>query len=92
MIEYKTIRQFAAESGYTEAGIRMKISRGEFREDEVWVRSPDNRVLISIEGFNVWVRKGQEFLKGVLTASSSPSLTKKEDVSLESGVSPLKLT
>tara|TARA_R110001606_G_scaffold118978_2_gene249829 strand:+ start:378 stop:656 length:279 start_codon:yes stop_codon:yes gene_type:complete len=92
MIEYKTIRQFASESGYSEEAIRTKISRGVFREDEVWVRSPDNRVLISIEGFNVWVKKGQEFVKEVLTASSSHSPIKEDNVDQEYGVSPLKLT
>ena len=92
MIEYKTVRQFASESGYSEEAIRTKISRGVFREDEVWVRSPDNRVLISIEGFNVWVRKGQEFLKEVLTASSSPLPTKENYADQEFGVNPLNLT
>ena len=92
MIEYKTVRQFASESGYTEEAIRTKISRGVFGENEVWVRGPDNRVLISIQGFNEWVRKGQELLKEVLTASSSVSPIKEKDVSPELGVSPLKLT
>ena len=92
MIEYKTVRQFALESGYTEEAIRTKIKRGVFGENEVWVRSPDNRVLISIEGFNLWVRKGQEFVKEVLTASSSHSPIKEDNVDQEYGVSPLKLT
>lgn len=92
MIEYKTIRQFAAESGYTEEAIRTKISRGVFGENEVWVRSPDNRVLISIKGFNEWVTKGQELLKEVQTASLSHLRIKESGVNLELGVSPLKLT
>ena len=92
MIEYKTIRQFSSESGYTEEAIRTKISRGVFRENEVWVRSPDNRILISIEGFNLWARKEQEFLGGVLTVSSSHSPIKENNVDQEYGVSPLKLT
>jgi len=92
MVNYKTIKQFSSESGYTEEAIRTKISRGVFRENEVWVRSPDNRILISIEGFNLWVRKEQEFLEGVLTVSSSTSTSKESNVDLEFGVSPLKLT
>ena len=92
MIEYKTIRQFASESGYTEEAIRTKIKRGVFGENEVWVRSPDNRVLISIEGFNEWVTKGQEFLKEVQTVSLSHLLIKESGVNPELGVSPLKLT
>ena len=92
MIEYKTVRQFASESGYTEEAIRTKISRGVFGENEVWVRGPDNRVLISIKGFNEWVTKEQEFLKGVQPASLSPLLTKEFCVGPELGVSPLTLT
>ena len=92
MIEYKTVRQFAAESGYTEEAIRTKISRGVFGENEVWVRGPDNRVLISIQGFNEWVRKGQEYIKEVLTASSSVSPIKESNADQEFGVNPLKLT
>tara|TARA_R110000751_G_scaffold233844_1_gene334715 strand:- start:66 stop:344 length:279 start_codon:yes stop_codon:yes gene_type:complete len=92
MIEYKTIRQFAAESGYTEEAIRTKIKRGVFGENEVWVRSPDSRVLISIEGFNLWVRKGQEFVASVKVVSKLVSSTKRKDVDQEFGVGPLKLT
>lgn len=92
MIEYKTIRQFAAESGYTEEAIRTKISRGVFRENEVWVRGPDNRVLISINGFNEWVRKGQEFVQQVTQASEFPSHTKVKNVENLFQAAPLHLT
>jgi len=92
MIEYKTVRQFAAESGYTEEAIRTKIKRGVFGENEVWVRGPDNRTLISIKGFNEWVINGQEFVKSVPVVSKLVSSTKGLDVDLELGVSPLTLT
>ena len=95
MIEYKTIEQFASESGYTAKAIRAKISRGVFRKDEVWVRSPDNRVLIYLEGFNEWVRKGgQVLLSEVEVVSKSALHTKKHHAKKEyaQGVSPLVLT
>ena len=94
MIEYKTIRQFAAESGYTEAAIREKIRKGVFPKDRVWLRAPDNRVLISLEGFNQWVINGQELLKEVEVVSSSPSPIKASHLKsvLKQGVSPLVLT
>ena len=38
MIEYKTVGQFATESGYSEGAIREKIRKGVFPEDEVWLR------------------------------------------------------
>ena len=92
MIEYKTVRQFAAESGYTEEAIRTKISRGVFGENEVWVRGPDNRVLISIQGFNEWVRKGQEFVQQAIQASEFPSHTKGKNVEKSFQPAPLNLT
>jgi len=92
MIEYKTVRQFAAESGYTEEAIRTKISRGVFGENEVWVRGPDNRVLISIKGFNEWVTKGQELNQQVQLAYKSPLHTKVSNVVSSFQVAPLKLT
>jgi|TARA_R110000803_G_scaffold180354_1_gene242792 hypothetical protein len=94
MVEYKTIRQFANESGYTEKAVREKIRKGIFPEDEVWLWAPDNRKLISIEGFNLWAIQGRELLKGVAVASSSPLPIKNEhsEKELKLGVSPLVLT
>jgi hypothetical protein len=53
MIMYKTIEQFAAESGYTPAAIRTKIHDGVWTEG-VWIKAPDNRILISIDAYNEW--------------------------------------
>jgi len=94
MIEYKTIGRFAAESGYTDKAIREKIRKGVFPEGEVWLRSPDNRILISIEGFNQWVIHGQEFLSQVKVAlpSALPINIYHAKNELKRGVSPLVLT
>jgi hypothetical protein len=53
MIMYKTIKQFSAESGYTPDAIRTKIKRGVWKEG-VWVKAPDNRILISVDAYNEW--------------------------------------
>ena len=94
MIQFKTIRQFAAESGYTEGAIREKIRKGVFLEDKVWLRGPDNRILINIIGFNEWVTNGQEFLSQVKVAlpSASPINIYHAKSELKQGVSPLVLT
>lgn len=55
MAKYQTIKKFAAESGYTEAAIRTKIQDGTWRQGEVWIRAPDNKPLISVEGYHAWV-------------------------------------
>lgn len=53
-VRYLTISKFALESGYTENAIRTKIRDGVWREGAEWVKAPDGRVLIDVEGFNAW--------------------------------------
>lgn len=55
MVNYKTVRQFSAESGYTEAAIRAKIADGTWAENLVWRHAPDRRVLIDVRGYEKWV-------------------------------------
>lgn len=55
MVNYKTVRQFSAESGYTEAAIRSKMSDGTWAENLVWRHAPDRRVLIDVRGYEAWV-------------------------------------
>lgn len=55
MVNYKTVRQFSAESGYTEAAIRAKMSDGTWAENLVWRHAPDRRVLIDVRGYEAWV-------------------------------------
>lgn len=55
MVNYKTVRQFSAESGYTEAAIRTKIRDGIWPKHAVWRHAPDGRVLIDVRGYEVWV-------------------------------------
>lgn len=55
MVNYKTVKQFSAESGYTEAAIRAKMSDGTWTENLVWRHAPDRRVLIDVRGYEAWV-------------------------------------
>ena len=55
MVNYKTVRQFSAESGYTEAAIRAKMSDGTWTENLVWRHAPDGRVLIDVREYENWV-------------------------------------
>ena len=54
MTRYSTIKKFADVSGYSEAAIRTKLSRRKWPQDEVWIRAPDNRILIDVDGFERW--------------------------------------
>ena len=58
MIRYVTIPKFAEHSGYTEDAIRTKIRDGVWIEGNVWIKAPDNRVLIDMEGYQKWVETG----------------------------------
>jgi hypothetical protein len=59
MLSYLTVDKFSAESGYTEEAIRAKIKAGVWLEGIVWRKAPDGRVLISPEGYRLWV-EGQQ--------------------------------
>lgn len=62
MLRHLTISAFAAQSGYTEDAIRAKIKRGEWLEGAVWIKAPDSRILIDVEGFEKWAT-GAAFLQ-----------------------------
>lgn len=55
MVNYKTIKQFSAESGYSVDAINAKISGKVWEQNKVWFKAPDGRRLISVEGYNRWV-------------------------------------
>jgi hypothetical protein len=55
MLNYVTIRKFCELSGYSENAIRTKIRDGVWFEDKVWIKAPDGRVLISVDGYHQWV-------------------------------------
>lgn len=57
MLRYLTIPKFAAESGYTEDAIRAKIRTGVWLGDQVWVKAPDGRILIDVQGYEKWVEE-----------------------------------
>ncbi|WP_425929753.1 excisionase [Pseudomonas sp. NyZ201] len=57
-MRYMTVRKFASESGYTEDAIRSKIRDGVWRLGEIWVKAPDGRTLIDMDGYEAWVEAG----------------------------------
>ncbi len=54
MLRYVTIGKFAAESGYTEDAIRSKIKNGVWLMGSVWIKAPDGRILIDVQGYERW--------------------------------------
>ncbi|WP_141749394.1 excisionase [Duganella phyllosphaerae] len=57
-MRYMTIPKFAVESGYTEDAIRTKIRDGIWPQGDVWIKAPDGRNLIDVQGFEKWVETG----------------------------------
>ncbi len=73
MLNYMTIKKFAEESGYTPDAINTKIRDGVWREGQVFVRAPDNRRLISKEGYEQWVEKKNIPASDAVRKRQSPS-------------------
>jgi hypothetical protein len=81
-MRYLTIRKFSNECGYTEAAIRAKISDGTWIEHKIWMRAPDNRILIDVQGFEEWVVNGKNrkvvketFLRPPSLKANKPALS-----------------
>lgn len=89
---YMTVRKFSAESGYSEDAIRTKMRDAVWRQGEVWVKAPDGRILIDIEGFERWVAIGMESNQHLAPVSRSASNTRASAVGRGSSSSPLPLT
>ena len=92
MLRYSTIPMFAAESGYTQEAIRSKIRDEIWKENEVWKRAPDGRVLIDREGYEKWVEMDAVLGSRLTQASKSRSRTRVGAVGRGSLSSPLPLT
>lgn len=75
MLDKVTIPRFAKLSGYTEDAVRAKIERGVWLEGVVWLRAPDNRILISLQGYDSWA-EGLAYAKQGRTRSRSTSATR----------------
>jgi hypothetical protein len=42
-------------TGYSIKAMERKIERGDWRENQVWKRAPDGRILIDLVGYQKWV-------------------------------------
>ncbi|MBH1530622.1 excisionase [Stenotrophomonas maltophilia] len=58
-IRFVTLKQFEALTGYTVDAINSKIKRGDWLEGAVFIKAPDGRNLIDLEGYEEWVVQGK---------------------------------
>ena len=84
-MKYKTIKQFALESGYTIEAIKTKIKRGVWPEGLVWTKAPDNKRLINVDGFYEWVEQNTKELRAV----QNPPLKSHSDITAGNAGKPL---
>lgn len=95
MLPYLTIDKFALLSGYTAGAIRAKVKEGVWVEGEEYIRAPDNRVLVSVGGFEQWAKQSTKTSEQPLTvASRSRSTTQasQSDKGKLSSLSPRPIT
>ncbi len=92
MFKYVTIAKFCIETGYTEDAVRTKIRDGVWLENKVWIKAPDNRILMCVEGFNEWAELAQISRKRQRQVTKSPLPIVVSGAGKESSSSPAPLT
>lgn len=92
MVQYKTVQQFAAESGYTEAAIRAKMADGTWPKGLVWRHAPDNKPLISVDGYAEWVESAAASGRRRKVVLKSVSCSMASSAASASHLSPAPLT
>jgi hypothetical protein len=56
-VRYVQLRKFEEMTGYTPAAVKMKMLRNDWTEGDQFMRAPDGRILIDLEGYEKWVRQ-----------------------------------
>lgn len=69
---FVTIKKCSELTGYSEMAIRSKISDGVWLERNVWVKAPDGRVLINMDGYEAWVQRGSSSSFGLIGMTGTP--------------------
>ena len=68
----KRIPLFCQETGYSEKAVARKIEDGVWVEGREYVRAPDGRLLIDMDGFEKWALGGQRWAEKQQAAVLSP--------------------
>jgi hypothetical protein len=55
VIRHVTIPKFCELTGYSEDAVRSKQKRGDWLEGREWIKAPDGRILMDLEGYERWV-------------------------------------
>lgn len=75
-IRYVLVEKMAELTGYTPKAIDKKIDDGIWIKGREWIKAPDGRRFVDVEGFNKWVENIQGPDPAVNQALKSLSTTK----------------
>ena len=81
----KRIPLFCQESGYSEKAVARKIEDGVWVEGREYVRAPDGRLLIDMDGFEKWALGEQRWAEKQQAAVLSPESAASESGSRGTG-------
>ena len=95
MLSLLTIEKFSKATGYTAGAIQAKVKRNDWLEGQEYIRAPDGRILIDVDGFEKWARQNTKTCEQSLRVASksrSTIRTKKRASVNASNSSPQPLT
>lgn len=69
-VRFVTLKHFETLTGYTVDAANSKIKRGDWLEGAVFMKAPDGRILIDLEGYEEWVIHGKAVSGQLLRAAS----------------------
>lgn len=58
-MKWVTLKKFCTDTGYSEAAIRQKIQRGDWLLGIHCKKSPDGRIQVNLEEYQLWVEDYQ---------------------------------
>jgi hypothetical protein len=69
---YVTVLKFCELTGYSEEAVKSKRRDGVWLKDREWIKAPDGRILIDIEGYETWVETARVCALPAAGPSESP--------------------
>lgn len=73
MTRFVTIHRAAELTGYSTRAIQTKIDRGVWVEGRQWIRAPDGRILIDMDGYEEWATSDIKASRRAMEGSGSTS-------------------
>lgn len=53
--KWVTAKKFSELTGYTIKAVEHKMDDGVWRQGKIWIKAPDNRRLINLKEYDLWV-------------------------------------